>query len=155
LSGSDPANQKRPTYIVEQLCFIIASLIWGRPHISEHIERIADTSAVDLPAMTITRDEIMFELISEDARIGKLEVTRPLKPIRHWIQRVILACRVIWIVAGLLLIIGFVQLPDPADARPASWSSNLRLAGSLIVFLLLLFMVCQGSFDASVPCLMF
>lgn len=88
----------------------------------------------------------MFELISEDARIGKLEVTRPLKPIRHWIQKVILGCRVLWILAGLLLVIGFVQLPDPADARPAARSTNLRLAGSLIVFLLLLFMVCHGAF---------
>lgn len=95
---------------------------------------LTDLHAVDLPALTLTRDEILFE-VKQFAGITP-EDPRPLIPPRHWVSRFTMLGRVLLIVAAALYIYGFSQLPNPAEAIPPSrTSSNVRLAASLIVFL--------------------
>jgi hypothetical protein len=93
----------------------------------------------------LTRDEILVEAIQSVLLDGKV-LTRPLVPPKgHWISRFTIAARILLILAGALYIYGFSQLPTPADAiPPSSRSSSLRLAASLIVFLIMLLNVRAG-----------
>ena len=92
---------------------------------------------MDLPVLTLTRDEILFE-VKQFVGITP-EEPRPLVPPRHWIPRYTMVGRVLLILAGALYIYGFSQLPNPAEAiPPPSVSSTVRLAASLIVFLVFL-----------------
>lgn len=93
---------------------------------------------VDLPALTVTRDEIIFEHLEAPAQAAGITLGRPLVPQKFWVPRWILLGRILLVVAGVLDIVGYVQLPDPADDAASSKSSGFRLAGSLIVFFILL-----------------
>lgn len=92
---------------------------------------------MDLPALTLTRDEILFE-VKQFVGITP-EEPRPLVPPRHWVPRFTMLGRVLLILAAGLYLYGFSQLPRPVDAIPPSkTSTSVRLAASLIVFLVLL-----------------
>lgn len=93
---------------------------------------------VDWPALTMTRDEILIEVLEE---LG-LAKERPLRAPKHWLPKFTWAGRVLLVVAGILYVVGIIKLPNPADAQPAfGETTSLRLAGSLIVFLVMLFNV--------------
>ncbi|CAD6583342.1 MAG: hypothetical protein CYPHOPRED_002343 [Cyphobasidiales sp. Tagirdzhanova-0007] len=124
LANTDLTSQSKNAYIAEQICFVLSFLIF-----------------VDLPALTITRDEIIFEVLEEPAEIERVNLSRPLVPPRYWMNRWILLGRLLLVVAGVLDIVGYAQLPNPADATASSKSSGFRLAGSLIVFMITLILL--------------
>ena len=142
-AGLAGGSRARSTFIAEQIFFVIASLIWGASSPAPTVGKSALTpschSPVDQPALTLTRDEILVEAIQSVLLDGKV-LTRPLIPPKgHWVSRFTIAARILLILAGALYIYGFSQLPTPADAiPPSSRSSSLRLAASLIVFLIML-----------------
>jgi len=119
LANTDIPDRKRSTYQAEQILLAIGSLIW-----------------VDLPALTVTRDEVLMEK-AEEIEVVK---TRPFRAPHHWLPKWAWLGRVLLLVAAILYIAGFISLPRPADAQPAfGKTTGLRLAASLIVFLILLF----------------
>lgn len=130
---------------------MLASVIWGACG-SDAYGRIGfgtdERIAVDLPALTLTRDEILFEV---KQFVGILpDEPRPLIPPRHWIPRFTMVGRALLVLAAALYVYGFSQLPRPADAIPApSRSTSVRLAASLIVILVLLLNVGHTTPSAS------
>lgn len=95
---------------------------------------------VDAPALSLTRDVVYIDALESEASIAgkKLEHPLPKKP-KHWFSRFTIIGRFLVILSGILAVWGFSQLPKPGDAQPPSKkSSQLRLAASLILFLVLL-----------------
>ena len=142
MANTDLTSQSKNAYIAEQICFVLSFLIFGACIvIGALVFTLTSDIAVDLPALTITRDEIIFEVLEEPAEIERVNLSRPLVPPRYWMNRWILLGRLLLVVAGVLDIVGYAQLPNPADATASSKSSGFRLAGSLIVFMITLILV--------------
>ena len=99
------------------------------------------SSAVDLPALTMLRDEILWEELEATNAVPEKRPAGKLTPPHHWVSKYVMAFRVMNLLALFLYIAGFAALPSPADAVPSMRSTHLRLAASLIVFFLCLFMV--------------